>query len=106
MGTSLNNYHWRGRLLPTSNTVESFKVKDGEVVSREILVDSQEIDFKGAKISIMRNDAKNRTHIIAEEREGFKPPARRKLASRCGRFCHCLSSPRATTTWPEKIFQD
>ena len=61
------------RLLPTSNIVESFKVKDDEVVSREILVDSQDIDFKAAKISIMRNDAKNRTHIIAEEREGFKP---------------------------------
>ena len=67
------------RLLPTSNIVESFKVNDGEVVSREILVDSQDIDFKAAKISIMRNDAKNRTHIIAED-EKVLNPARRKLA--------------------------
>lgn len=73
-GHKLKQLPLAGRLLSTSNTVESFKVKDGEVVSRQILVDSQDIDFKGAKISIMRNDAKNRTHVSAEEREGFKPP--------------------------------
>ena len=79
MGTSLNNYHWRGDCYRLQTFVESFKVNDGEVVSREILVDSQDIDFKAAKISIMRNDAKNRTHIIAED-EKVLNPARRKLA--------------------------
>ncbi|HJT26676.1 MAG TPA: hypothetical protein VJ784_04625 [Pyrinomonadaceae bacterium] len=43
-------------------------------MSREISHDRQDIDFKGAKISIVEKDRISRTHIIAEEREGFRPP--------------------------------
>jgi hypothetical protein len=92
-----------GTLLPSSGTIESFKVKDGEVLSREILVEGQDIDFKGAKISIIRNDAKTRTHIIAEKREGFKPPLVENWIRDAVIFVTaCLVYPRLTIRHFEK----
>lgn len=93
-----------GALLPSSvGKIESFKVKDGEVLSRETLVQGQDLDFKGAKISIIKNELKNRTHIIAAKREGFNPPfVENWLRDAIVFVTACLAYPRLTIRHFEK----
>ncbi len=60
--------------LPATQATESLRVHEGRILRRHVSFDRHELDFKGALITFAQDNEKNRTHIIAEKRQGFNPP--------------------------------